>query len=63
MLDLKSMTENEVAEALSETGAPRYRAAQVYKWAQRGVSDFEDMTDLPKAFREKLGELFYLSQS
>ncbi len=38
-----------------EMGEKKFRAVQVIKWLhQRGVSDFDDMTDISKATREKL---------
>jgi 23S rRNA (adenine2503-C2)-methyltransferase len=36
-------------------GEKRFRATQLYRWIhQRGVSDFDQMTDIAKSFREKL---------
>lgn len=36
-------------------GERRFRAVQLFRWIhQRGVSDFSQMTDLAKSFREKL---------
>ncbi|MFP4560002.1 MAG: 23S rRNA (adenine(2503)-C(2))-methyltransferase RlmN [Thiohalorhabdus sp.] len=41
----------------AEMGEKRFRARQVMQWLhQRGVSDFEAMTDLGKALRARLGE-------
>jgi 23S rRNA (adenine2503-C2)-methyltransferase len=38
-----------------ELGEKRFRATQVLKWIhQRGVDDFDDMTDVSKALRDKL---------
>lgn len=43
-----------VTEALGERA---FRAPQMYRWLhQRGVTSFDEMTDLSKAFREKLKE-------
>lgn len=40
---------------MEELGEKRFRAVQVMKWIhQRGVDDFEQMTDVSKAMREKL---------
>lgn len=47
------------AEILS-LGEAKYRAAQVRKWLARGVRTFDEMSDLPRSFREKLDESFYL---
>jgi 23S rRNA (adenine2503-C2)-methyltransferase len=43
---------------LAERGQPAFRAGQVWEWLARGVSSYEDMTNLPAALREELaGEL------
>ncbi|WP_461246580.1 23S rRNA (adenine(2503)-C(2))-methyltransferase RlmN [Treponema sp. R6D11] len=42
---------------------PRFRAVQIYKWITRGVSDFDQMTDLPSSLREELKNRFRLYSS
>ena len=37
-----------------ELGEPAFRGKQIFHWLHRGVTDFEDMSDLSKSFREKL---------
>src|ERR1700742_3940658 len=45
----------EWAEAMVRMGEPKYRGLSVFRWIhQRGVLDPDQMTDLPKALREKL---------
>ena len=45
----------EWAEAMLKMGEPRYRGLAVFRWIHaRGVLDPEQMSDLPKALREKL---------
>ncbi|HSK98563.1 MAG TPA: 23S rRNA (adenine(2503)-C(2))-methyltransferase RlmN [Euzebyales bacterium] len=39
-------------------GQPSYRIGQVRRWLARGVADPTAMTDLPKALRERLAEVF-----
>jgi 23S rRNA (adenine2503-C2)-methyltransferase len=40
-------------------GEPRYRVRQVSRWVlQRGATDFESMSDLPKSLRERLDSEF-----
>src|SRR4051794_28259282 len=39
---------------LAEAGEPAYRASQVWKWVARGARDYEEMTNLPAALRERL---------
>lgn len=56
MLDIKSMTREELAAFLAELGEPRFREKQVFQWLQRGVESFDEMTNLSKTLREKLKE-------
>ena len=48
----------ELAEAFGELGLPGYRAKQVFRWLGRGVTSFEEMSDLSKDLRQKLDGLF-----
>lgn len=59
-LDIKSRTLAELAGELAELGLPRYRAGQVFRWLSRGVTSFEEMSDLPKALREQLAERYVI---
>jgi len=44
-----------LADFCEGLGEKRFRATQLYRWVhQRGVSNFDDMTDIAKSFREKL---------
>ncbi len=43
---------------------PRYRAKQIFEWIyHRFVSDFSRMSNLPKSFREKLGNTFFVDSA
>jgi 23S rRNA (adenine2503-C2)-methyltransferase len=42
---------------------PRMRASQIYKWIARGVSNFDQMTDLSSSLREELKSRFRLYSS
>jgi 23S rRNA (adenine2503-C2)-methyltransferase len=46
---------------LAELGEPRYRIRQVWEWAARGASSYDEMTTLPKALRETLATAVPLS--
>lgn len=59
--DIKSMNEAELEALLAEMGQPRFRAAQLFKWLQAGVEDFDQMTNIPKALRESLKESCYIA--
>jgi 23S rRNA (adenine2503-C2)-methyltransferase len=39
---------------LAERGEPPFRARQVWEWAARGASGYEEMTNLPRALRDEL---------
>ena len=54
MIDLKSMTMEEMKGYLSSLGEPAFRAKQVFQWLYRGAVSFDEMTDLPKVLRQKL---------
>ncbi len=55
--DLKSLTKQELSEYLKEMGLASYRADQVFQWLyQKGVSSFDEMTNLSKDLRQKLSE-------
>jgi 23S rRNA (adenine2503-C2)-methyltransferase len=41
-------------KTLADRGEPRFRASQVWAWAARGASGYEQMTNLPGALREEL---------
>ncbi len=61
MVDIKSMTLEELAAYFKELGQPPFRAKQVFRWLYRGVTSFDEMTDLPKALREQLEERCFLT--
>ncbi len=58
--DILSLLPEELEGELAGLGEPKYRAAQIFRWFSRGVRDFEQMSDLSKALREKLSEHFRL---
>ena len=56
MIDLKSMTLEELTAWFQESGEAAYRAKQIFQWLYRGVSSFDEMSNLPKPLRQKLSE-------
>ena len=62
MTDLRSMEYGEIEEMLHDMGEPRFRTKQLYSWVMQGAESFEEMTNLPKSFREKLKEKYYISK-
>ena len=43
-----------LSERLRSAGEPRFRAGQVWAWTARGAADYDTMTNLPVALRERL---------
>lgn len=56
MVEIKSMSREELAAFLKELGEPKFREKQVFQWLHRGVESFDEMTNLSKSLREKLKE-------
>src|SRR3954462_1604170 len=51
----------EIAAEMATFGAEKFRAGQLWHWIYyRGVTDFADMTNLAKPFRERLAEHYEL---
>ena len=53
--DILSMTRDELRDYIVSLGEARYRADQLYSWMMRGAG-FDEMTNLPKAFRALVAE-------
>ena len=54
---LVGMDEEEFVSLCEEMGEPPYRGRQIFSWVYaHGVSEFSQMTNIPKGFRAKLGE-------
>jgi len=62
-VDLKGLTQAQLEEFLATLGKEKYRTKQILRWIyQRGVCDFEQMSDLAKVFRQQLAERAYVSE-
>ncbi len=57
-MNLKSLTQPELAAMLKELGQPAFRARQVFTWLHKGVRSYDEMTNLPKALRDTLAEQY-----
>lgn len=61
MTDLKSQTPEELTQTLKELGEPAFRGKQVFSWLHKGVTSFDEMTNLSKALREKLAASCFIT--
>ena len=57
-MNLRSMTQAEIAAVLKEQGQPQFRAKQIFSWLHKGVRSFDEMTNLPKGLRDTLSERY-----
>lgn len=54
---LKDLTFDELTEYLCSLGLSKFRGRQVFEWLYKGVTSFDEMTNLSKDLREQLSEL------
>jgi 23S rRNA m2A2503 methyltransferase len=59
--NIRAYTQKGLAEILVQNGEKAFRAKQIGQWLwQKGVTSFDDMTNLSKETRERLASLFTL---
>ena len=61
MTDIKSMTQEEITDALKAMGESAFRGKQVFSWLHKGAKSFDEMSNLSKPLREKLAAEFYIT--
>ncbi len=59
--DLLSLTLMEIEEFLIDMDEKRFRGEQIFQWVNKGVKDFDEMTNLSKPLREKLKNHTYIT--
>ncbi len=60
-VDIKSMTQEEITAAMKGLGESAFRGKQVFSWLHKGVTSFDEMSNLSKALREKLKDAYYIT--
>ena len=61
MIDILSLSPEELRKTVQELGLPGFRAKQISEWLARGCRDFSEMSNLPKSLRETLPQHFELT--
>jgi len=61
MINLNDLIYEQLEREILAIKEPKFRAGQIYKWFSRGVTSFDEMSDLSKALRDKLLANFSLS--
>ena len=59
--DLLSLTSMDIEEFLVSMGEKRFRGKQIFQWINKGIKDFDKMTNLPKSLREKIKDYAYIT--
>jgi len=59
-IELRSLTLVAIEEKLVNNGFQKYRAKQVYNWVSKGISDFNEMKNIPKDLLDYLRNNFIL---
>lgn len=60
--DLRSMTIEELTEALESVGEKKFRARQIFSWLHKNqVKSLDEMTNIPKKLKEKLLKSYDIS--
>ena len=52
--NLQGLTSEELQSFMKEIGEASFRGRQLFKWINRGVRDFGEMTDFSLKLRQKL---------
>lgn len=59
--DIRTLRLPELQAYFETLKAPKFRAKQIYEWLwKKSVYSFEEMTNLPKALRQQLNEVFVI---
>lgn len=62
-LSLYDLTREQLTRQLAEWGEPAFRAQQIWRWLyQRLASSIDEMTDLPRALRDRLAQTYALGR-
>ncbi len=62
MVDLLSLTKEELYQFIEGLGEKSFRGKQIFQWLHRGVKSIDEMTNLSKALREQLKERASINQ-
>ena len=63
MINVKDLTFGELESFLLDMGEKKFRSKQIYTWLYRGITTFDEMTDISKDLRQKLAAVSYISEA
>ena len=60
--DIKSLSFDELNKEITALGLPKFRTKQIFEWLHKyGVSSFDEMSNISKDLRQKLSDIYYIS--
>lgn len=60
--DIRSLSKDDLKAGITALGEPAFRAKQLTEWLwQKAATSFDDMSNLPKALREKLNDQYTIN--
>lgn len=60
MTNLRDLTYDELEDLIISLGEGKFRARQIFEWLNKGVSSYDEMTNISKTLRSKLSENYYV---
>lgn len=60
LIDIKSLSLEQLIDDFKLKNYPSYRAKQVYKWLYDGTMTFNNMLNVPKSMRDELSSIYYI---
>lgn len=61
MIDIKSLSFEQLNNEITSLSLPGYRAGQIYYWLhEKGVKSFDEMTNISKSLKEQLSKLYFI---
>lgn len=60
-IDIKSMTAREIEQSFLPNFTESFRAKQVYGWLVKGVSSFEEMSNIPQKLKDFLNQNYFIA--
>jgi len=61
LIDLKNLEYDELMEFAISLGEKKFRSEQIFTWLMRGVTSYDEMTNISKETRKKLEEISFVS--
>lgn len=60
MTNLRDLTYDELEALIISKNEKKFRAKQIYDWLNKGVSSFDEMSNIPLSLRQELSTEYYL---